>query len=593
MSDTSLSTAGIVGSDGRVPIYNPESRFQVFKLSELFMGPGSPGRERYVPNIDDLVIDMDLDGLQYKVVSVDPATLIPTLREMKPPKSSGDMSDEDLLLGPGPGTQSDTYRVYLDKSVMPYTLAVDARLSVAGTMASYCRIFRGADLTNAGNIISLLYDSSGTVISNRVPLEMVGLIDDTNGQGQSNISIKTVPVCYTTQDVPNGEVVTAVFYSDAGNVISKRQLLLEHTSFIRSSALGTKHITHISLECPFLSQSNPNLIELPINVLLTGLNLFGVVHYSDGSRRRMPVDGTKFSMLGLERFIATVVDQSVDLVLTYRLSNDEASYNASAGEFRFVRQNYRIKVMQQSGAYNVKLYCYPVWMNEVDGYDLRWFLYTGNRDVTYDVTNYIEYATNSPVFNPIRYGINQQLNVAVNLQRVNGSYRNYRHAQIISVVLYGPGTDRDTNWTIAFDPSQNPPFGEDNYANLEFINYNLYKLKLDVGAADIQEWLERLYYRTRPLIDQFKEQVPPAPTHFRLRFGTQDLIYPISQWNTEFTVANGLENNKTLFVEFIKRTPDTDLLLSIAGMPIYDNVIPDPCGQTQGLGNDPIGPITP
>lgn len=569
MSDNTLSTSGIAGNDGKTPIYNPEARFQVFKKSELFMGPTGPGNKRYVPNVDDLVIDMDLDGLQYKVISVDPATLIPLLREMHPPKSSGDMSDDDILLGVGPGTQSDTYRVYLDTSVVPHSLAVDARLSVAGTMVSWCRIFRGADLTDAGNIISLLYDTSGNVIANRIPMELASIVDDTNGAGQSNRTIKTVPVCYTTQDIPNGEVVTAVFYSDAGTVVSKRQLLLERTSFIRSSALGTKHITHISLECPFFSQSNPNLIELPQNVLLTGINLFGVVHYSDGTKRRMPVDGTKFSLLGLERFIASTVNQMVDLVLTYRLSTDEASYEALQGEFKFVKKSYSLKVMQQSGAYNVKLFCYPVWLNSVDGYTLKWFMYTGNRDVMYDVTNYIEYATNTPVFNPIRYGVNQQLSVAVNLQRVNGAYRNYRHAQIVSVILYGPGTDRDTNWTIAFDPNQNPPFGEDNFAALTFINYNLYKLKVDAGAVDQEEWLQRLYYRTKPLIDQTKEQVPPAPSHFRLRFGQWDLVYPISQWNQELEIANGLADNGTLFIEFLYMTPETDMQLSIAGVPIY------------------------
>lgn len=559
-----ISTSGIYGStDGITPIYNPEGRFTVWALTEIFQG--TVGENRYVPKVGDMVKDMDL-GTEYRVASVDPATLLSTLVEFKA-IPSGAFDEADLLIGPGVGSQVDTYRIYLDKSVIPHALAVDARLTVAGTMVSYCRIFRGADLSPAGDVISGFYDAQGNLLGDRIPLETVQV------PAGGNVTIKSVPVCYTMDELPDGEIVTAVMYSDAGHVVSKRQLMVENTAFIRSASLSTKYITGISMECPFLSSSDNRLISLPINVLLTGVNMVGVVHYSDGSKVRMPVDGNKFALLGAEGYIATVVDQQASLVLRYRLSAGEVVYGHGVGEFPHISETYKIKTIQADGAYSVKLFAYPVWLNEVDGYTLRWFLYNADRSVVYDVTGRVEFSSSAPAFKPTGYGINQRLSVAVNLQNVNGAYRNYRHVQTMEIVLWGPASDRDaTNWSIAFDVGQNPPYGtEPHRAVLEFINYNLYKLDLSTGASGLTEWLERLYFRAKPLIDQSRELAPPTPTHFRLRFGTYDLTFQISEWNTVHTIGNGLNNNGTVFIEFIKRTPLGDQQLSVAGLPVWQS----------------------
>lgn len=561
MSDP-ISTAGIYGSlDGKTPIYNPTARFTVWALSEIYQG--TIGENRYVPKLGDLVKDMDL-GLEYKVTAIDPSTLLSTLQTINDIQS-GDFDNEDLLLGVGPGTQSDTYRVYLDTSVVPHALAVDARLSIAGTMSSYCRIFRGADLTEGGDVISGMYDTQGNLLSDTVPLELAFT------PAGDNYTIKTIPVCYTMDELPDGEVVTAVVYSNAGHVISKRQLLIENTAFIRAASSPARYITGISLECPFLSTSDNRLINLPINVLLTGVNMLGVVHYSDGTVVKMPVDGTKFALLGMDGYVATVVNQQAALVLRYRLSSDEIVYGHGSGEFPHISESYRIKTAQADGSYSVKLFCYPVWLDSVNGYTLRWYMYNGDRSVVYSVTNLVEISSTGPAFNPILYGVNQRLSVAINLQQVNGSYRDYRHIQTVEVILWRVGTDHsDTNWSIAFDVGQNPPFGTvPHYAALEFVNSNLYRLNLSSGAANLTEWLDKLYYRTKPLIDQQRELQAPEPTHFRLRYGPYDTTYQISEWNTTKQIGTGLSDNATLFIEFIKRTPLTDLQLSVSGVPVW------------------------
>lgn len=557
-----IDTSGIVGTDGYTPIYDPNAGWKMWRKADIYTG--SVGQNRFVPKVGDAVLDMTL-FIHYEVESIDPGTCIATLRELHEVLSDGSLSSDDILLGVGPGTQSDTYRIYLDKSVTPYTLAVDARLSVAGSMCATCKIFKGADLTDQGNIVSNFYDNSGNLLGTSIPLEIVA-----TSTTILNHTIKTVPVCYTMQEMADGEVVTAVFYSAAGKVVSKRQLLVENTSFIRQANQGVRYVTGISLECPFLSNTDPRVIKLPINVLLEGLNMIGVVSYSDGSVVRMPVNGSsRFTVMGLDHFVATVVGQQAPIVLKYELSTNEAAYGVNVGEDRFITESYRIITQVKEGSYDVKLYGYPVWLNPVDGYSLRWFLYNGDRQLTYEVTGLVEWSSNSPAFQPLLYGTNQRLTVAIDLQRVNGLYNNYRHVQTIEIVLFNQGTERTTNWTIAFESGQTPPYGENNRADLTFVNSNFWKLKVDSGYTTQAEWLDHLYTRSKPLIDPAREPAALVPTHFRIRYGNLDYEFNISQWNAEAVVANGLSNNGTVFIEWIRRTPDTDLQLSISAMPIY------------------------
>ena len=295
----------ITGSDGVVPIYSPQDRWTTWNITEIYLG--TVGAGKFVPKVRDYVVDTDTNQY-WRVTSIDQSTLIAVLAPVVL-VSAGAFSETDVLLGVGPGTQSDTYRVYIDNSVIPSVMAVDARLHVAGTMVTTCKIFRGSELSGSEFVISAFYDQSGNLLGQAIPLELVAM---PNGQ---NYSIKTVPVCYTVATVPDGEIVTAVFYSDSGHVVSKRQLLVENTAFIRSSNTAVKYITSITLETPFLSSSDPRLVQYPMNIPLNGLSLIGVVHYSNGETLKMPVDGTKFSIFGFDGYVATIVGQQLPLVL--------------------------------------------------------------------------------------------------------------------------------------------------------------------------------------------------------------------------------------------------------------------------------------
>ncbi len=570
-----MTTNSIVGTDGVSPLYTPDARWTTWRRSDLYMG--GPGANRYVPKEGDLVFDMDQGAQQLVVDSVDPATLIPILSPVVALAGDGEFTDQDMLLGVGPGTQADTYRIYIDKSTTPYSLAVDARLNVAGSMVSTCKIFTGADFNDDTAVISHLYDTQGNITANQIPLELVAdvtssLVSGASGTGlvTSNYALKTVPVCYTMANLLDAEVVTAVFYSDAGKVVSKRQLLVENTGFIRSPSLSTKYITDISLECPFLSTADTTLLQLPINILLSGLNLIGVIEYSDGTTRRLPVDGTKFVMQGMAAYLTTVVGTPANVVLQYFLDPSEISYSSTnVGSRRFLTKTYKLITMDEQGAYNIKLYGYPVWQDSVSGYYMRWMMYNGDRAATYDVTDLVTYSPSAAPFSPLLYGTQQNIVAQLNLYAVNPAFRNYNFTQAVGVTLWGPGTQRTTNWTVQFTPSQNPPYGPNLHATLTLVNVTYNILNLASGFTSLADWLAAVYTPTLPLIGPNETQAP-TPNFYRIRFGSFDQYFPINQWNVDMQIQNGLGDSGTVFIEFIYRTSNNDAQLSMAALPVYE-----------------------
>lgn len=552
----------VSGTDGVVPIYDPTARWCWWEINEIYQG--GPGSNRYIPKVGDYVVDK-LTFTTQIVDSIDPVTLIATLRLLPSPVNSGVFTLDDILVGVGPGTQSDTYRVYVDTSVTPHILAVDARLKIGGSMASYAKIFKGSDVSSTGQVISRLYDQSGSMLSLNIPLELAAI------NSSVNYSIKVIAPCYTDETLNDGEVVTAVIYSDTGHVISKRQLLVENTAFIRSVNASQKYISHISLETPFLSSTTDTLIEFPINVPIEGLGFMGVVHYSDGSMLRMPVDGTKFKMLGLHQFVGTIVGQRVDLVLSYNVSPNETVYGAINNDGIHITKPYTLVSLAQDGAYAVKLFGYPVWIDAIQGYTMNWTLYTLDRNITYDVTQYVTYDINTGAFRPKAYGFLQNLSVSINLRNVSGAFKSYIHVQSIDIVLAQPGTARSTNWTIGFETNQTPPYGIDLFAKANMINSNLWKIKVDADITTQAEWLDRLYYNSKPLMNAQRELAPPTPNFFVVRTAAGGRTeFPISAWNSELTIDDILTINDTIYIEFIRRLATNDVQLAIAGLPIYE-----------------------
>src|SRR5574343_1924877 len=102
-----------------VPVYDPDRGFRSWVITDIYTGP--TGQGRFVPNVNDLVIDWGRGLL--RVASVDITTGLSTLVDAAFPKSN-EFDNSDVLFGTGPGYTSELWRVYINRNVVPHTLAV-------------------------------------------------------------------------------------------------------------------------------------------------------------------------------------------------------------------------------------------------------------------------------------------------------------------------------------------------------------------------------------------------------------------------------------------------------------------------------------
>lgn len=547
-----------------VPISDPNRGHRRWLKSEIYTGPNGTGR--YVPNEEDEAWDW-VTGL-WRVVTVNRSTGLSQLVQYIPPNTGESVSEEDILLGVGPGYQSESYRVYLDTSVIPHVLAIDSRLRVYGTTVSAVKVFWGTDISDESKVISAMYDQGGTLLGENIPLELVQMPNNPQSGVPSaiNYAVKTPMVGYTSQKLPDNEPVTVVMYDDVGNVTSIAKLLIMNTAFIRTTDASKKFITSIHLDSPFLSEGDDSLLKFAINMPVDALNARGVVTYSDGSKKIMPVDGTKFNLYGLQNFIATIVGQKIELVLSYKLSADEYVYGASASLQKHLSIPYWATTTRLDGAYSVKLFCFPQWVDDITGFKLRWFLFNLNRSEFHEVTSLVTFGVNSLPFDPISYGPIQRVTVGINMNDLDSSYSNWRHSQTIGIALLAPGNEISNGWNIEYSPGQAELYGKGLRAISTFVNVNNWKLKIDCGLELQSTWLQKVFYNAEPLVNTQSENRAPEPNHFVLMIGTKEYTYPIDRWNTELLVTSVPANGEPLFIRFIRRLPENDLQLGIGGM---------------------------
>jgi hypothetical protein len=467
----------------------------------------------------------------------------------------------DILLGVGHGNPA-TYRVYIDKSVTPYALSVDPRFLRGGSMLKYARIFLGGVTSDAGTTISRVYDAGMNFVSDMVQLENVALNNHTN------TAIKAVPPCRTISDLPDGELVTVVIYNDNGHVMDKQRMLVENTSFIRHTSHPERYITGISLKSMFLSDTQIDTLEYPLNLPLNSLNLLGIVHYSDGSKSDpMPVDGTKFTIYGLDQYVSTIIGQPVDLVLCYNLSPDEVSFAEGQTYNRAITRPYKLLTVNSNNSYAVKLYAYPVWNEPTNKYQLRFHMLNLDRNIMADVTGLVSF-NEGFAFRGDNYGIVQTLSVNIDLSDVSSQYRSFIHTQQMEVVLYGPPQAMITqHWEVSHEKLSGRPF----YGTLlKARRVGLTAINIASDITVEQEWLDRVYYATYPLYNIGAESRPLVPSHFRIYYKSKIVDYPIDQWGLNLNLDTVIDDNTNVRIVFLNKDVGDDKILSVAEMLIKD-----------------------
>lgn len=547
-------------TDNQQPLYDENAPWRMWGIDDIYVG--LEGADRYVPKVKDYVIRPETYET-WIVKSVDPVTYIPELIPISPYGAAGDTTREDVLFGVGPGTQAQLLRIYINRANYPYKATVDTHCFVGGMFNAYAIVYKNGDPSIGGEPISRLYDSSGNFMGVKVPLEVVAL--DTH----TNHSIKVVQEFSVTEDIPDGEPLLVIFYTADGNPVSKAMLLVENTSYIRGLDIQRKFVTSISLESPWLSAADSNVLNFPLNIPLNALDLVGVVNYNVGPPLKLPVDGGKFRMDGLDGYVSSIPGEKFDLSLVYSLSDDEIAF-AGQGVYvdRKVTQPYSVITEIVEPGYTVKLFVYPFWDTALDGYRLRFWLYNLARNSSVEVTEYVSYNSQMPAFDPRGYGYKQRLQVNLNLRKVSMAFKPMIHTQMFEVTLFSEPQDNVTPWVVSSQLSPTiPGFGRQTYAKR--ITPTTYSLRSGYETKD--QWLKAFYYDADPLIDRRSEVNAPMPTSMYVSTdngATWTSYFIDTSWNLTLTSATSLEYYKNVLIRFVRPSGINEMELAIVAATI-------------------------
>lgn len=522
---------------------------------------GENGSGLFVPNVDDLVIDLTQGW--FVVIEVDYTTGEAVLIPWKTPEETEPSNGSDPLLAEHPGPPQEGFRIFLDTSVTPFTLSIDPAFYLLGSMVDSYKVFLGTDINpDTGTIISQFVDKNGNFLGTSVPVEAQMVPGDTSKV------IKVPIVGYTTQRMDNGETVSVVAYSDDGSQVYRTTMVVINSAMGRASDASKRYVKGIHIESPFLSSSDPQTIEFPLNTTIESLPIYGIVSYHNGDRIRLPIDDSKFSLFGSKDYIATIVGQKFPLVLAYQLSPDEVSYMEEPSANQRITKSYEAMTTTVDGSFEVKLYVYPQWVSPTIGYRLTYWLYNLNRQTYYEVTSLVELGSNSATFDPTLYGTKQRMTVAIDINRVDNKFAPYRHVQNFQITLLGRGDMAGDAWEVYFTSEQVNEFGRGLSATVEYINTNDWYLYLRNGFGGLDPWLRGMYEAIEPLYDQRREVKAPTPTHFLLRFKNNTYEFPVESWDEDLVVNNDLEEGELLYIHWIEKTYSEDLQLGVTALPI-------------------------
>lgn len=536
-----------------VPVVDPNRGYREWNIKDIF-GHSTAGQ--IVPNSDDKVTDWER-GI-YRVTAVDYQTNQSTLTYWSPIKSPDENQDLDVLLGGGPGQTYESFCAFLDTSVTPHTLTPERRLHMYSEDITGYRVFRG----HTDQVVSLMRDPSGNILGTLVPMSSVEF------PGLDQTAIKYPAGGYTLDNLQDGELLTLIAYA-AETKVSQHKLVVKRTGAQHQAGDGIHYITGIEIDSAHLSSADRSVIEFPLGVPVQALPMTAIVTYSDGVRVRYPIDDTRFSLWGRENYIASVLGEEFQFTLVMRLNNDEASYGQAMAPGRLLPRRYTARTTAADGAYEVKLYIYPTWDTATGKYRLEYWLYNLDREAYYNVTNLIEFGANSDPFDPSIYGQVQTLTVRLDLSRVDSQFRPYNHPQTFQVTLLARGDELTNNWLVVARPDQGQAFGNGARALVSRSNLNVWTLDVKCGAVTMAQWLDKLYYAVEPLRNMKAEPQAPRPTHFRAVFLHNTYEYAIEQWDQALTVVNDLKEGQLLNLQWIRRTPTTDLQLAITGLPVH------------------------
>lgn len=552
-SKSSMLQSGTPRPDAPIVDWDGTRPFQIYSIDEVYDVENKKGK--WFPNVNDLIVDYRNSMFQ-RVTYADKTSLV----YKTVPWNQINPGGGDAVAGGGGPDINRTIRVLINDRVYPPTLRCDSRLQWAGADNVSYRVFRGYDISENGEVISA-YIVDGKLEGNRIPLELAAINE------VDNKTIMSPLPGHAKGSFENYEPCTIVVYGTNDTETSIEYGYIVKTNFVMSQEDDERVIRGIELLSPFLSPSDNLKLDLPINIPLEDIPLTCRVSYNDGFVD-YPVDGTRASLDGLEStgsfdkfYISSLTGQRIDVQLKYRMAPNESYVGDDLFDTTIIK-DYVAETLPIDGAYSVKLYVLPQWLDVARGYRLRYFLYNMTRGNFFEATAHVERAINGAIFDPKLYGVKQTLAVTCNLESVSPVYNAHVHVQTFAITLLAPGSQNSDPYLIEYNPTESV-YGENCNIKFDYDNVKYWAADVRCDAKDKSEWLQRLYRNIHPLYDRRTESEAPDPTHFDIVIGDKVYSRIVNDWLTPFNIDFRVDEGDEVYIRWIKRTPTDDLQLGL------------------------------
>lgn len=501
---------------------NPAKILRTLNFKDIWLGASPPlgHTGTLVPNVDDLIIDYNRNTL-FRVMSVDRAIhspgTAPTYIPLLSPWSFGVSSNINPLLPMQPSAMD---MLFINTRETIPTLTVDNRHIWLGSESVALKFFRGFDTTDAtGVVISRVYDGTGSLIGENVPLELID---------PANPNLKRPVQFNSSIPLNDGETISCVAYTVTGTPTDIRYFKIKNSDAIRTLERNDKLIVDIVLESPFLDNSILDLIQVPQNLPLTASSFSARLIYSDGSTRLINVNTPKCKLYGVESFNTGITDVPSEITLVYLPDANEPVINASNSNNYPVTRIYRIKALMDNLANSFKIYIVPVF--SINRYILKYYLGTVDyQNLALIPNNLITVERLDGL--QVNYGQSansQLLKLSVTISDILGSsYGNYRFAQFTTIDF---NTLTTTPWVIDYKNNNQSVYGGGCLFKYSLNGNQVLDIKS--GANTLNEWLNLLWETLSAIYDESIIIKPPTPTHFKLRYkGVDTSEMSVSNWN--------------------------------------------------------------
>lgn len=569
---------GIVGNDGFNPTHFNDALWRTFSSKTVFAGMPAPGANKYIPNVDDHIVDPETNK-RVRVINRNSNGSVITVSVDDDSNNSGDPIFSET---------KDSYRIYQDTSVSPTTLSVDGLLfRTYDSRAFRARIYKGADYSDSANPISEYIDSSGASKGYDIPLDL--LADNSH----SNYAIKTVRTCNlrsTIEPLMDGELCTIVVYTDDNKVIHRASALIENSSFIKQAHADQYYITNLYLDTPYINMSDDTIINVPSNLNINDFDFNAVVVRNDGSKETLPVEPNgKFTIAGLDQ-INTSVKGDYPVVLIYSLDPDEVGISTIlTNDGPRLTRPYTLRVTEPDKLYGVKLFPYLYWDDVAGHWKHRVHMLSLDRSEPIDVTDKIvtENGTQFPTHPNSAQG--DRVDMKLNLNDVSPSYAAVTYTQSSRIHIGGLmsnstfATDpKALYWTIVVDmlaPNQDVPYGGRLDSSLDTIglkavryvtDQDKHQIRIDNGATTWSEFKALTYDKTFPLFNPQIEEAAPQPVTMRLRYGNTQEFIRTGAFRRLITLTEHVELLDNIILDFYTQVGSGRLYLSTVEMIVRD-----------------------